>query len=105
MKLTRVLKISIPCLALTLLAAAIIIFPERYVSCCFRGFAMWAECVLPSLFPFMVITLIMIKSGFAHKAALPLKKVTGAFGLPPAAAVCLLISVCSGYPAGSKSVA
>ena len=63
---------------------------------------MWAECVLPSLFPFMVITLIMIKSGFAEKASLPLKKVTGLFGLPPAAAVCFIISICSGYPAGSR---
>ena len=50
----------------------------------------------------MVITLIMIKSGFAEKASLPLKKVTGLFGLPPAAAVCFIISICSGYPAGSR---
>ena len=85
-----------------MIAGAIIIYPERYISCCLQGFVMWAECVLPSLFPFMVITLIMIKSGFAEKASLPLKKITGFFNLPPAAAVCLLISVCSGYPAGSK---
>ena len=65
---------------------------------------MWAECVLPSLFPFMVISLIAIKSGFAEKAALPLKKITGVFALPPAAAVLFLISVCSGYPAGAKAV-
>lgn len=85
-----------------MIAGAIIIYPERYISCCLDGFIMWAECVLPSLFPFMVITLIMIKSGFAERASLPLKKVTGIFNLPPAAAVCFLISVCSGYPAGSK---
>ena len=39
---------------------------------------MWAECVLPSLFPFMVITLIFIKTGIAEKAALPLKRSMGA---------------------------
>ena len=102
MKLKYVVKFAMPALLLTMIAGAIIIYPERYISCCLQGFVMWAECVLPSLFPFMVITLIMIKSGFAEKASLPLRKVTGIFNLPPAAAVCLLISVCSGYPAGSK---
>ncbi len=105
MKTVRVLKLISLCLALTFLAGAIVIYPERYVTCCFQGFAMWAECVLPSLFPFMVITLILIKSGAADKASLPLKKVTGVFGLPPAAALCFVISLCSGYPAGTKCVA
>ena len=102
MKLIYVAKFAIPALLLTMIAGAIIIYPERYIACCLQGFIMWAECVLPSLFPFMVITLIMIKSGFAEKASLPLKKITGIFNLPPAAAVCLIISICSGYPAGSK---
>ena len=105
MKIKTAIKTVIPCAALTLLAAAFIIYPERYIECCLKGFAMWAECVLPSLFPFMVITLVMIKAGFAEKAALPLKKVTGIFRLPPSAAVCLVMSICSGYPAGSRAVA
>ena len=104
MKAVRVVKALILCLALTFMAGAIIIYPERYITCCFQGFALWAECVLPSLFPFMVITLILIKAGFAEKAALPLKKITGIFKLPPAAAVCFIMSIFSGYPAGSKAV-
>ena len=98
------MKTLIPCLALTFMAGAIIIYPERYISCCFTGFALWAQCVLPSLFPFMVITLILIKTGFAERAALPLKRVTGIFNLPSAAAVCLVMSVFSGYPAGAKAL-
>ncbi|MDE6868905.1 MAG: hypothetical protein K2J83_07195, partial [Clostridia bacterium] len=90
---------------LVFMAGAFTVYPERYITCCFKGFALWAECVAPSLFPFMVITLIFIKTGIAEKAALPLKKVTGFFGLPPAAAVCFLMSVFSGYPAGSRAVA
>lgn len=92
------------CLALLLFGAAIIIFPERYVNCCFRGFAMWAECVLPSLFPFMIITMIFVKTGMADKASLPLRGVMKAIKFPPCAAVCFLMSLCSGYPAGSKTV-
>lgn len=57
---------------------------------------------MPSLFPFMIITLIFIKTGIAEKASLPLKKVTAKFNMPPAASACFLMSVCSGYPAGSR---
>ncbi|MCH5148175.1 MAG: hypothetical protein J1G05_02260 [Clostridiales bacterium] len=84
--------------------AAIIIFPERYINCCFQGFAMWAQCVLPSLFPFMIITLIFTKTGMADKASLPLKGVMQKVKLPPSAGACFLMSVCSGYPAGSRIV-
>lgn len=92
-------------LSITLFAAVFIIFPERYVACCFDGFVLWAECVLPSLFPFIVVSLIFIKTGLADKASLPLKKATRVLNLPQSAAVCFILSICSGYPAGSRLVA
>ena len=92
------------CIMLLIFGAAIIIFPERYITTCFQGFAMWAECVLPSLFPFMIITLIFVKTGMADKASLPLKGVMQKIKFPPCASACFLMSVCSGYPAGSKIV-
>ena len=101
-RIKHVFKYAALLIALVSLAAAIIIFPERYVLTCFTGFAMWAECVLPSLFPFMVITLILVKTGLAEKASLPLRRVTGIFHLPPASVACFLLSVLSGYPAGSR---
>lgn len=104
MKFVRALKTVVPAAALCFVAAAITVYPERYVEKCLQGFALWAECVLPSLFPFMVITLIFIKTGAAERAALPLKRVCGILRLPPAAAVCTVISVLSGYPAGSRAV-
>ncbi|MDE6586430.1 MAG: hypothetical protein K2K80_07115 [Clostridia bacterium] len=100
----RKLSFALMCAALCVFGAAIIICPERYVSCCFNGFIMWAECVLPSLFPFMVITLILVKTGCAERAALPLKRFAYKLKLPPAAAPCFLLAVCSGYPAGSRVV-
>ncbi len=93
------------CVLLLCFGAAIIIFPERYVNCCFQGFALWAECVLPSLFPFIVISLIFIKTGMADKASLPLKKLTNKLNLPQNAAVCFVLSILSGYPAGSRMIA
>ena len=93
------------CVLLLCFGAAIIVFPERYVNCCFQGFALRAECVLPSLFPFIVISLIFIKTGMADKASLPLKKLTNKLNLPQNAAVCFVLSILSGYPAGSRMIA
>ena len=99
------IKYVVLCLCITCFAAVFIIFPERYVARCFEGFALWAECVLPSLFPFIVVSLIFIKTGLADKTSLPLKRVTNILNLPQSAAVCFILSICSGYPAGSRLVA
>lgn len=104
MALKRIKYVAL-CLCLLFFGAAIIIYPERYVNCCFEGFALWAECVLPSLFPFIVIALIFIKTGMAEKSSLPLKKITHVLNLPQNAAACFVLSILSGYPAGSRMVA
>lgn len=103
-KYKKYVKYAVLSACLLFLAAAIIAYPERYIKTTFGGFSLWAECVLPSLFPFMVITLLFIKTGIAEKASLPLRRASGLFGLPPAAAVCFLMSICSGYPAGARLV-
>lgn len=91
--------------ALVGIAAAVIAYPERYVKVCLDGVLLWGECVLPSLFPFMVISSLLIKLGAAETAAKPLRKATKIFRLPPAAAPLFLMSAVSGYPAGSRLVA
>ena len=68
MKKFRFFKFALLCAVLAFLSWAFIIYPERYITRCFEGFIMWAECVLPSLFPLMVITLIFIKTGIAENA-------------------------------------
>lgn len=95
---------SAAAVSLCVIAAALIIYPERYIEACFNGFLLWAECVLPSLFPFMIITLIFIKSGAAQKISKPLAKCSQKLNLPEIFAVCLVMSLCSGYPAGSRVV-
>jgi hypothetical protein len=52
----------------------------------------------------MVITLILIKTGCADIAAKPLQSLTKKCNLPPSSAVIFLMSVVSGYPAGSRIV-
>lgn len=98
------IKITLLCAVLLFFAAAFIISPERYVPVCFEGIALWAECVLPSLFPFMVITLLLVKTGAAQTAAKPFERVCKPLSLPPECFAIFLMSICSGYPAGSRIV-
>lgn len=95
-------KKVIVCAVLVFFGAVLIAFPDRYIAVCLQGICLWAECVLPSLFPFMVITLLLIKLGAAQTAAKPLAKFSKKLKLPAAAFPLLLMSVCSGYPAGSR---
>lgn len=91
-------------LLLCAFAAMLAIAPERYVPACAEGIALWAKCVLPALFPFMVIMLLIIKTGGGELAARPFERACRFFGLPPAAAVIFIMSIFSGYPAGSRIV-
>ena len=101
----RVLVKYVPLyICLALFAAVLATSPERYVPACLEGIALWAQCVLPALFPFMVITLLFISTGGAELAARPFKRVCNFFGLPPVAAVIFIMSAFSGYPAGSRIV-
>ena len=90
--------------ALAALSAALIANPEKYVPVCFESIALWAQCVLPALFPFMVVCAILTNSGIADKISKPLARVCGAVKLPPSAAIGFLMSITSGYPAGSRTV-
>lgn len=98
------LKYAPACAVLLFFAAAILVFPQRYMAACFDGLCLWAECVLPSLFPFTVITLILIKIGALDSAAKPFKRFTRVFNLPKVAPPLMIMSVCSGYPTGSKFI-
>lgn len=97
----RFKKVAV-CAVLIFFGAILIAFPDRYLTVCFQGICLWAECVLPSLFPFMVITLLLIKLGAAQTAAKPFYKLSKKLKLPSAAFPLFLMSVCSGYPAGSR---
>lgn len=99
--LTRVGK-ALTCIALVAFGALLISFPDRYIPVCFEGICMWAECVLPSLFPFMVITLLLIKLGAAETASKPFARVCKRVNLPDCALPLFIMGLCSGYPAGSR---
>lgn len=96
-------KISV-CAALVFFAAALAIKPQRYVTVCLEGISLWAECVLPSLFPFMVVCLLLSGLGAVEALSRPFAKPCKRLGLSPAAAPLFILSAVSGYPAGSRLV-
>ncbi|MCM1546212.1 MAG: hypothetical protein NC033_04160 [Clostridiales bacterium] len=102
MKFKKVVGKTAVCAVLLFFGGVLIIFPDRYLSVCFDGLCLWAESVLPSLFPFMIITLLLIKLGAANVAAKPFGKVSQKLKLPNVGVPLFLMSAFSGYPAGSR---
>ena len=94
--------LAAPCLFIT---AALLYRPERYTAACAEGIALWAQCVLPSLFPFMIVCSVLVATGAADGLSRPLERACGAIKLPPCAAICLILGATSGYPAGARTIA
>ncbi|MCD8372096.1 MAG: hypothetical protein LUD27_02205 [Clostridia bacterium] len=87
---------------LTAYAAMLILYPEKYIAASLDGLKLWAVCVVPSLFPFMVICAVFTNTGIAYKASLPLAKIMKKLKLPAVSAAAFIMSAMSGYPAGSR---
>ncbi len=98
------LRKAVICIALVVLGAILAVCPQRYSAVCLEGLCLWAECVLPSLFPFMVITSLLAGLGAINAAAKPLKGVCKKLRLSPAALPLFITSAVSGYPAGSRTL-
>ena len=90
-------------------AAALLILlalrPQRYAAACAEGIALWAKVVLPALFPFLVLTAWIARSGMADGLGRKLSPLLRRCGLPAASAGAFLLSIVSGYPVGSRVVA
>ena len=91
--------------AALLLIILLAMSPARYAAACLEGVSLWAKAVLPSLFPFFILTALLTKLGAAEKLADKLSPLTKKCKLPGVAAYCFLLSILSGYPVGSRIVA
>lgn len=95
--------------ASAVLAAILIcmaIAPARYAAACLEGLRLWLNFIVPTLFPFFVLTALLTKLGFAAKASRKLSPfMQKAFRLPGAASYAFMMSALSGYPVGSRVTA
>ena len=94
---------AVACAAALLLL--LVLRPQRYAAACAEGIALWAKVVLPALFPFLVLTAWIARSGMADGLGRKLSPLLRRCGLPAASAGAFLLSIVSGYPVGSRVVA
>ena len=83
----------------------LVIFPDKYIPVAANGLKLWAVKVLPSLFPFFFLTLLLTKLGtvaaFARFSGGFTEK---AFRCNGISFYVFLMSVLSGYPVGAKLI-
>lgn len=82
-----------------------LLFPEAAATGVKRGLAVCGQLLIPSLFPFMVLSDFIVRSGLADSIG---RHVSGImrrlFGFDGCAAVAIVISLLGGYPAGAAAV-
>lgn len=96
-KLKSILKTSIILLLLFLVTA----FPQISVKGAISGLKTFTRCVLPSLFPFMVISKYIIYSNTNFKIYRFISKI---FNISDDCAEIMLLGSLSGYPTGATLV-
>ena len=93
-------------ISLVAIAAALAVKPERYLSVCLEGLNLWATKVLPSLLPFLFVTLLLTSFCDISRASRKLSPMTRfLYGTGGIAAFVRIVGLISGYPAGAKLVA
>ncbi len=104
-KITDGKKIILPLFLAVLGAGALLIFPEEAAEGVRDGIGFCLNVLVPSLFPFMIISAFVSNSGLAAKcAALPDKPFEFLFGLRSSGCIPLLLAVIGGFPVGACAV-
>ena len=89
------------------LSAAVLFLVKNESACAGAVYSMklCAAAVIPSLFPFMVLSMYAVRSGIAESAGrifdVPCRKI---FRLPGEAAFIILMSLTGGFPVGAKMI-
>lgn len=87
-------------------ACALLLFPAQAAQGAKNGVDYSLNVLIPSLYPFMVLSVFIVKSGLSEKIGAVLEKPTQAlFRLPGGAAASIVMSIVGGFPAGARSAA
>ena len=81
-------------------------FPDAAAGGVSRGLSLCGQVLIPTLFPLLVFSTLLIRSGVAAAVGRRLEGVTRRlFGLPGCAAPAILMAFLGGYPAGAAAIA
>ena len=89
-----------------LLCAGLILYPKQAAQGVSEGLGICAATIIPTLFPFMVLAQLAVRSGFAERlgrAAAPVFE--RIFFLPGVCAPVVLMGMTGGYPVGARMAA
>lgn len=98
-------KIALLWVAVLLSLAVLLMFPTDCRNGATNGVFLCLQVLVPSLFPFMILSSFVASSGIIQKVP----KVIGSaikflFGLPPCAFAPIFLSLIGGYPVGATSI-
>ena len=89
-----------------LLFILILLFPKIAIAGASRGLLLWFQVLIPTLFPFMLLCRLLLKTRLLAVIARILYPVLGKlFGTTPEGAYCVLTGFLCGYPVGAKLAA
>lgn len=87
-------------------AAGLVLFPAESAEAAREGLRLSLETVLPSLFPFFVLSSLAISSGVADQLAHALERfMRPLFSISGAGAGALILGLVGGYPVGARTTA
>ena len=91
---------------LLLVGLLLFLFPEESVAAAREGISLCMDVLIPSLFPFFVLSSLLISTGLAGLCARPLESfMRPLFGVGGAGAAALSLGLIGGYPVGARTVA
>ena len=94
------------CLSFSCFLLYLLFFPKTAVACARAGLMLWFNTLLPSMLPFMILSGLFMKAGFAEKLLAITKGFwKSVFHLTPMGGYGLLIGIFCGYPMGAKTAA
>ena len=90
---------------LLFITAGLVVFPSELISAAKSGVELCLTVMLPSLFPFFVLSNLSVRLGFADKLGKALAPVMRpVFNVSGAGAAALALGFVGGYPVGAKTV-
>lgn len=100
-----IIKLKQNLLALVFLAfcASLLLFSSSNLPAVRNGLSLWANSVVPSLFPFFVATELLMNTNFVYIMGKLLNKIMKPlFNIRGEGSFCFLMGLISGYPVGAK---
>lgn len=98
------LKRNILPLIFLIFAICLVVFSKTNLSAAKSGLTLWANNVVPSLFPFFVVTELLSHTNIVHHIGKFFDKVMcPLFNVPGECAFAFIMGLISGYPTGRKN--